>query len=263
MLFVRRNRFGRGQSPGQAWNGCRLRFVHAFFRGIWQVISAHVLSGTTLTLGWLGYVPLLVWAASRVYWVELVTDRRRQHLLFGTVVCLFALWLVRRDFDTGVSYHFIGMTAVTLILDWPLAVVGGFMAQLGLLALGRQDLAALGVNGLLLVGLPVLITEACALWVERAQPKNLFVYIFCSGFFPAALTVVACLATALGVLWLDGIFAMPEWLSDFAGFLWLMMFPEAFINGTIISALVVFCPEWLETFNRTRYLQAPWKEEDR
>jgi len=26
---------------------------------------------------------------------------------------------------------------------------------------------------------------------------------------------------------------------------------------------VVFCPEWLETFNRTRYLQAPWKEDER
>lgn len=76
-------------------------------KGIVQVISAQVLSGTTLTLGWLGYVPLLIWAVSRVRWVELFTDRRRQHLLFGTVFCLFALWLVRRDFDTGVSYHFI------------------------------------------------------------------------------------------------------------------------------------------------------------
>lgn len=76
------------------------------------MISAQVLSATTLTVGWLGYVPLLAWAASQARWVELVTDRRRQHLLFGTVVGLFALWLVRRDFDTGVSYHFIGMTAV-------------------------------------------------------------------------------------------------------------------------------------------------------
>ncbi|CRN06765.1 putative membrane protein [Pseudomonas sp. URIL14HWK12:I3] len=224
------------------------------------MISAQVLSATTLTVGWLGYGPLLAWAASQARWVELVTDRRRQHLLFGTVVGLFALWLVRRDFDTGVSYHFIGMTAVTLLLDWPLAVLGGFMAQLGLLLLGRQALAGLGVNGLLLVGLPVLVTEACAIAVERAQPRNLFVYIFCSGFFPAALTVVVCLTAALGLLWLDGLFAMPEWLSDFVGYLWLMMFPEAFINGTVISALVVFCPEWLETFNRTRYLQAPWKE---
>lgn len=88
----------------KAWeNGCRLGFIHMAAKGIVQVISAQVLSGTTLTLGWLGYVPLLIWAVSQVRWVELFTDRRRQHLLFGTVFCLFALWLVRRDFDTGVS----------------------------------------------------------------------------------------------------------------------------------------------------------------
>ena len=34
-------------------------------------------------------------------------------------------------------------------------------------------------------------------------------------------------------------------------------------NGTIVTALVVFYPDWLETFNRSRYLQAPWKESDR
>ncbi|AXA23445.1 energy-coupling factor ABC transporter permease [Pseudomonas putida] len=226
------------------------------------MISAQVLSSTSLTLGWLAYAPLLIWAASRTRWVELFSDPRRQHLLFGTVFGLFALWLVRRDFDTGVSYHFIGMTAVTLLLDWPLAILGGFLAQLGLLALGRQDLAALGVNGLLIIGLPVLVTEVCAILVERAQPRNLFVYIFCSGFFAAALATLLCLMAAVGVLWLDGLFAMPEWLSDFVGYLWLMIFPEAFINGTVISALVVFCPEWLETFNRTRYLQAPWKDEE-
>ncbi|MFT8234817.1 energy-coupling factor ABC transporter permease [Pseudomonas guariconensis] len=226
------------------------------------MISAQVLSTANLTLGWLGYVPLLVWALSRTRWVELFSDSRRQHLLFGTVFGLFVLWLVRRDFDTGVSYHFIGMTAVTLLLDWPLAVLGGFLAQLGLLALGRQDLAALGVNGLLIIGLPVLVTEVCAILVERAQPRNLFVYIF-SGFFAAALSALLCVLAGLGLLWLDGRFAMPEWLSDFIGYLWLIIFPEAFINGTVISALVVFCPEWLETFNRTRYLQAPWNDDER
>ncbi|WP_236176794.1 energy-coupling factor ABC transporter permease [Pseudomonas qingdaonensis] len=226
------------------------------------MIGAQVLSEQSLLLGWLCYVPLLLWAVWRAPWVELFTDRRRQHLLFGTIFALFALWLVRRDFDTGVSYHFIGMTAVTLLLDWPLAIVGGLVAQVGLVALGRQDLAAMGVNGLLLIGLPVLVTEGVAILVERAQPKNLFVYIFCSGFFAAALATLLCLLASLGWLWLDGIFVMPEWLSDFIGYLWLMIFPEAFINGMVISALVVFCPEWLETFNRTRYLQAPWKDDE-
>lgn len=226
------------------------------------MIGALVLTPQTLIVGWLLYVPLLMGSVWRSPWIELFTDSRRQHVLFATVFALLLLWLVRRDFDTGVSYHFIGMTAVTLLLDWPLAIVGGLVAQLGLLALGRQDLAALGVNGLLFIGLPVLITEACAIAVERAQPKSPFVYIFCSGFLAAALASLACLLLALAVLWFDGIFQMPIFLEDFIGYLWLIIFPEAFINGMIISALVVFSPYWLETFNRTRYLSAPWKDDE-
>lgn len=226
------------------------------------MIGAQVLTPQTMTLAWLLYAPMVLWAAWRCPWVELFTDTRRQHLLFGTVFVLFLLWLMRRDFDSGVSYHFLGMTAVTLLLDWPLAIVGGLIAQLGMLAMGRQDLAAMGVNGLLLIVLPVLITEGCALIVERAQPKNPFTYIFCSGFFAAGLAALLCLLLAMAVLWHDGLLAMPEWLGDFIGYLWLIIFPEAFINGMIVTALVVFCPEWLETFNRTRYLSAPWRDED-
>jgi uncharacterized membrane protein len=225
------------------------------------MIGADVLTPQTMTLAWLIYVPILCWAIWRSPWVELFTDTRRQHLLLGTVFALFMLWLVRRDFDTGVSYHFIGMTVVTLLLDWPLAIVGGVCAQIGLLATGRQDLAAMGVNGVLFIALPVLITEVCSILVERAQPKNPFTYIFCSGFLSAGLSALACLLTAMGLLWFEGIFAMPEWLEDFVGYLWLIVFPEAFINGVLITALVVFCPEWLETFNRTRYLSAPWKDD--
>lgn len=227
------------------------------------MIAAELLSDTSLGLGWAIYVPALAWAVMRAPWLELFSDFRRQHLLFGTVLALFLLWMVRRDFDSGVSYHFIGMTAVTLLLDWPLAVLGGLVAQLGLLALGRQDFAAMGINGALLVLLPVLVTELCAKWVEHFQPRNLFVYIFCCGFFPAALAALLCTLVGLGLLFIDGIFPMPPWLEDFVGYLWLVMFPEAFINGTAVTALVVFCPEWLETFNRTRYLQAPWKDDDR
>lgn len=226
------------------------------------MIGAQVLTSQTMTLAWFLYAPMVLWTAWRCPWVELFTDTRRQHLLFGTVFDLFLLWLMRRDFDSGVSYHFLGMTAVTLLLDWPLAIVGGLIAQLGMLAMGRQDLAAMGVNGLLLIVLPVLITEGCALIVERAQPRSPFTYIFCSGFFAAGLAALLCLLLAMGVLWLDGLFAMPEWLGDFIGYLWLIIFPEAFINGMIVTALVVFCPEWLETFNRTRYLSAPWRDED-
>ena len=225
------------------------------------MIAAELLSSSSQWLGGLLFLPLLLAAALRTPWVELFSDFRRQHLLFGTVLALFVLWLVRRDFPAGLSYHFIGMTAVTLLLDWPLAVLAGFAAQLALVALGRQDLLALGVNGVLMILIPVLVTEVCAQGVERRQPENLFVYIFFSGFFPAALATLCSLLAGLGVLLVDGIYQMPPWLDEFAGYLWLVVFPEAFINGLVVTALVVFYPDWLETFNRTRYLQAPWKEE--
>ncbi len=227
------------------------------------MIAAQLLSPVSQAAGWLLYAPLLLWAFWRAPWLELFSDLRRQHLLFGTVVALFLLWLVRRDFASGLSYHLIGMTAVTLLLDWPLAIVAGFVAQLGMVLLARQDWAAIGVNGALLVLIPVAVTEACALRVERLQPRNLFVYIFFCGFFPAALAALLCVLAGLGILWADGLFPMPPWLGDFVGYLWLVIFPEAFINGMLVTALVVFYPDWLETFNRSRYLAAPWKDGDK
>lgn len=226
------------------------------------MISAGLLTPGVLQLGGLAYLLALLWAAWRAPWLELFSDVRRQHLLFGTVLGLFLLWLVRRDFESGLAFHFLGLTAVTLLLDWPLAIMAGGLAQLGLLALGRQEWAALGVNAVLFILLPVWVAETCALLVERFQPRNLFVYIFCAGFFPAALTALLCVLLGLGLLWWCELYVLPPWLDDLAAYLWLVMFPEAFINGTAITGLVVFCPEWLETFNRTRYLQAPWKNDE-
>lgn len=225
------------------------------------MISAELLSPSTITAGWVIYLGALGWAAARLPWVELFTDTRRQHLLFGTVVALFILWLVRRDFPSGLSFHFIGMTAVTLLLAWPQAILAAALAQGGLVLAGFQEMVAVGPNGVLLVVIPVVVTEVCAQLVERRQPKNLFVYIFFAGFFPAALATLCVILASLGILIEDGRYPMPPWLQDFAGYLWLIIFPEAFINGTAVTALVVFYPDWLETFNRTRYLSAPWKEE--
>lgn len=225
------------------------------------MIAAELLATSTLVLGWLLYAAVLLWACIRAPWVELFSDTRRQHLLFGAVLAIFLLWLVRRDFESGLSFHFIGLTAVTLLLDWPLAMLAAFVAQMALAVTGHQQLTALGLNGVLLVLIPVTVTEICALAVERTQPRNLFVYIFFSGFFAAGLAALFCILAGLGVLLLDGRYPMPPWLNDFAGYIWLVIFPEAFINGTVVSALVVFYPDWMETFNRTRYLQAPWKDD--
>ncbi|OYW94828.1 MAG: hypothetical protein B7Z23_03060, partial [Pseudomonadales bacterium 32-61-5] len=114
------------------------------------MIAAELLAPSSLFLGWLLYAGGLVWACMRAPWVELFSDIRRQHLVCGAMLAIFLLWLVRRDFDSGLSVHFIGLTAVTLLLDWPLAILAAFAAQVGLTLIGHQQLTALGLNGVLL-----------------------------------------------------------------------------------------------------------------
>ena len=63
------------------------------------MIAANLLAPSTLWLGAGLYAGALLWATWRAPWLELLSDSRRQHLLFGTILGVFLLWLVRRDFE--------------------------------------------------------------------------------------------------------------------------------------------------------------------
>lgn len=146
------------------------------------MLAASLLTPLQCILALILYAGVVLWALLRVSWIELLADTRRQHLLFGSVFIIAVLWLVRRDFDNGLTFHFIGLTAVTLLLNWQLALVAGTLAQLGMLIIGWDDASAFGVNGLLRVLLPVLVTVLVCRALERFKPTNLFLYIFISGF---------------------------------------------------------------------------------
>lgn len=226
------------------------------------MLSASLLTGAQIILSMLLYGGALIWALMRVPWVQLIADTRRQHLFFGSVFGLFVLWLMRKDFDNGLSFHFIGLTLVTLVLDWPLAILAGTLAQIGLLLLGLDDASALGVNGLLRILIPVAVTVGLSQFLERFKPTNLFLYIFISGFFAASLAAVGTMLAGMGLLAWSGALATSSSLVEVFAYIIMVMFPEGFINGMGVAALVVFYPDWVETFNTDRYLQEPFEEED-
>ncbi len=87
------------------------------------MLSASLLTTTQAFLCLLLCSGALLWGMLRISWVELVADSRRQHLLFGCIFALSILWLMRKEFDNGLTFHFLGMTLVTLMLDWPLALL--------------------------------------------------------------------------------------------------------------------------------------------
>ena len=227
------------------------------------MLSASLLTTTQIILSLLLYGGTLLWALARISWVELVADSRRQHLFYGSVFALFVLWLLRKEFDNGLTFHFLGMTVVTLMLDWPLALVAGTLAQLAMVALGLDDAVALGANGLLRILIPVLVTVAASRFLERFKPSNLFLYIFISGFFAASFAAVGAMLTGMGLLAWSGQLTPPGSLVELVGYMIMVMFPEGFINGMGVAALVVFHPEWVETFDTDRYLQEPFDDDRR
>ena len=219
-----------------------------------------VVAATQALVCLLAYLGALLWGMSRVGWVELFADSRRQHLLYGSVFALTILWLLRKEFDSGLTFHFLGMTAITLMLDWPLALLAAALAQAVLVLLGLDDIAALGANGVLRILVPVLVTVVMSRLLEHFKPSNLFLYIFISGFFAAALAAVATMLTGMGLLAWSGQLSPPDSLMELLGYMLMVMFPEGFINGTAVAALVVFKPEWMDTFDADRYLQEPFED---
>lgn len=176
-----------------------------------------------------------------------------QQVTFASSVALLVLWLIHKTIVPGLSFHFLGMVAYTLVVGWPLALIGATLVQLLLTTVGITDVASVGVNSLLMVGIPVLITQLMLQWVEARKPKNVFVFIFIVSFIPALLSTLIVLTLALLLMTWAGS-QLPFGVSwELLAFAPLVMLPEAFINGMIISGLVVYYPEWVITFNEKRY----------
>lgn len=225
------------------------------------MLSAGLLTSAPTLICLLVYAGALLWGAVRVSWVELFADSRRQHLFYGSIFALTILWLLRKDFDSGLTFHFLGMTVITLMLDWPLALLAAAAAQGVLVIFGLDDAAALGANGVLRSLVPILVTVAMSRMLERFNPTNLFLYIFISGFFAASLSAICTMLTGMGLLAWSGSLSPPDSLVELLGYMVMVMFPEGFINGMGVAALVVFHPEWVETFDADRYLQEPFDDQ--
>src|SRR5690625_3868056 len=79
--------------------------------------------------------------------------------LIGTCVLMIVfLWTLKTGIQPGLDVHFLGLTAVTLMLGWRLSIVVAPIALLILTALGIYSWQAIGVNLFLGMLLPICFT---------------------------------------------------------------------------------------------------------
>lgn len=203
-----------------------------------------------------GLVCVLAYALALrfVPWRVVQRERGIQHLLFGAVVVLTLMWQLRAGVSPGLSVHFLGVAAVTLILGWDLALLVGALALALLSLLGVASWQMLPLNLLCMVIIPASVTLLVLRQVERRLPRNFFVYLFGCAFFGAALAVGASGMSLALVLWLDGVYPWARIYHDYAMYLPLIMLPEGLLNGIIMTGMMVFHPDWIRTFDAKRYI---------
>ncbi|MDD3328440.1 MAG: energy-coupling factor ABC transporter permease [Zoogloea sp.] len=198
-------------------------------------------------------VGVAVWVVRTAPWPRL-RDGHQLNALFGAAVILTLLWSLNAGVYPGLNLHLLGAMATTLIFGPQLALVVMALALAGVTLNGSAEWSAYPVNLVAMAVVPVAVSAAYSRIVGRWLPKHFFVYIFVNAFIGAAFIVLiqGCVAS-LGLA-AAGAYPVDLLLSDYLPFFLLLGFAEAWLSGMTLTLLVVYCPEWVASFDDRSYL---------
>lgn len=197
----------------------------------------------------------LIWAAKTAPWHKIRKDSEAQHVFLGSVLILFFSWLASASLEDGLSFHLLLVTTVTLMFGPQFAIFSALLALAGVTIMESSGLWMFGVNAVLMILIPVLISWQLAVWAYRFLEHNFFVFILFNGFFAAGLSMFTVLLMASGVMYFGELHEWEKLMQSFLPYIPLMVFPEAFVNGMILLALVMFKPQWVSCFDDDHYLK--------
>lgn len=216
-------------------------------------IPAGLLQGSMLWVLGLISGALMLLAVVTAPWEKFKHSDNR-HVFFGAVVILVVIWSLRAGISPGQNFHLLGVTVLCLMFDWQFALIAVSMIVSGTTLNGAGSWETLGVNILLMGALPILLTRVILYLAQSYLPRNFYIYIFANAFFTAALASLLTGFAAYLLLSAAGAYSAEVLQQEYLPFLLLMAFPEAFLNGLVMSVLVVYRPEWVSTFHDRWYL---------
>jgi uncharacterized membrane protein len=197
------------------------------------------------------------WLLSRALrWADWrrLADPDQLNVFLGAVVSLLLLWSLRTEIQPGLAWHLSGMVTLTLMFGWSLACVAGSLALFVTTLVGLNDWAGFVPSALVFVVLPATLTQVILGLARAHLPKHYFVYVFVNAFFAGGLVAVLVALTATGLLLAVDAFSLQMLRDTYLLFLPLMFFPEAVLNGWMISIMVGFKPHWVTSFRDEEYL---------
>ncbi len=176
-------------------------------------------------------------------------------VFLGSVVALLVLWHLRVGVQPGLSFHLLGVTTLTLMFGWSLAILATSLALVGETLNTGQGWGGLGVNALITGVLPVTLTQVLLVLIRWYLPKHFFVYVLVNGFLTGGLVALASGYLATGLLVASGAYSFALLRESVLPFFPLMFLPEAMLNGWLLTLLVLYRPDWVYSFSDDQYLK--------
>ncbi len=195
---------------------------------------------------------LIMWAIKNTSW-EHLKNPQDAHIFFASTLILWLMWRMSVGILAGLEFHLLLVTTLTLMFGRAMAIWGVLIAQILLTFEGKADVLSFGLNVICNGILPIWLTWLSYHLINRYLPKHFFIYIFVGAFLTGAITMLISRLTGMSVLLLAEVY--PKIPNDYIGLLPIMMFPEAFSNGGLMTILVVYRPQWVSSFKDDIYLR--------
>ncbi|WP_439133862.1 hypothetical protein [Pseudomaricurvus sp.] len=217
-----------------------------------------VFSSINSSLFWLPAVVVsvvaLIWAALAAPWRQLMSESYRQHAFWAVIVGLGLFWQLEVNILQVMALHPLLMMSVVMVFGCALGLwVGGLALMVGQL-FNPEPWSMLGLQFCLDVLVPGLAAALVLKVIDRLPFRNLFVYMLGGGFLGGMFTVQCMAVSSWLYVWLLGPEPLLVIVSDHYYLTLLMMFPEGFMNGAIMSTLTVLAPDLVKTYDDHRYL---------
>lgn len=183
-------------------------------------------------------------------------DSGFQHVFLGACVAVYFIWQLRAGILPAVPIHLLCLTTLTLMFGVPLAVIAAGILTTAICVTGLAVWQSWPVSFLALGAVPILVTWLALRASQRYLPPNPFIFIFIVAFFGAAAAMLAAITVNSLLLVGSDQVSFSQLQHGYLTILPLMMFPEAFINGLLVTGLVVFKPGWIVSFDDDVYLKS-------
>lgn len=207
-----------------------------------------------LWMGNLLFALLLLLALMRAPWFHL-RDPQAGNVWLGACVAVLLLWTLNGGIVEGMGFHLLAVTILTLMFGWQFAVISVALILLGSGLNHDCGWETFGWNGLSMGVVPALVTTALLRLAERRLPPNFFVYIFVVAFLGGILSMLAVGLTTSLVLNLSGVYSWSQLRASYLPIFLLLMMPEGFLAGMLMSMAVVYRPQWVSSFDDNVYLR--------